>query len=132
MGIQVTQGGTPQSTIGGTAGTVPVNLIPSTPVSATAASNTAVTVTISGSLFQSVRLTSLSAGYSGAVGSGILTVVVNAVTVLQAEVDVQGSVIFPLPDGGLEMTNSDTVTITLPAGGVGAVGFVNASYFYGS
>jgi hypothetical protein len=132
MGVSIQLPSAPQSTLGGTAGSVPVNMTPATPVSATAAANTAVTATINGIAGQSIRINSLSCGYSGAVGVGLLTIVVNTVTILQCEVNAENTLVLPLPDGGIECQAGQSAVITLAAGGAGAVGFVNASSLYGS
>jgi hypothetical protein len=132
MGIQIIPSSVPQSSVAGVNGTVAVNLVQATPVSATAAANTAVTINIAQVTLEAIRINSLSAGFSGAVGIGLLTITVNSVVILQAEVDAQGTLALPLPDGGIECANNFACAISLTAGGAGAVGFINASYFYGN
>lgn len=132
MGVQVTLPGAPQSVAGGTAGTSPVNLVPATPVSATAAVNTAVTVTVNGVAGLAQRLCSLSVSYNAAPTAGVLTVVVNAVTILQLDITAAGPTVIPLPDGGLECAIGQNVVITLSAAGVSVAGRVNVATFTGA
>jgi hypothetical protein len=132
MGLTILAGGIPQSSIAGTAGSVPVNITPSTPATATAAANTPVTLTIAGVAGQSIRIDALSAGYSVITGTGLLTIVVNSVTIFQCEVSLLGTLTIPLPDGGIECQSGQSAVITLPAGAVTAVGFINAAYLTGA
>jgi hypothetical protein len=132
MGIEIIPSGAPQSSVGGVTGTIPVNLVQATPASATAAANTQVTLTIAQITLEAIRINSLSFGFSGAVGTGLATIVVNSVTIWQGLIDVEGITPIPLPEGGIECANNFSCTITLPAGGAGAIGFINASYFYGN
>lgn len=99
----------------------------STPIGATAAANTQVQTTIAGVSGKCIRLTFLALGYTGA-----------AVSVpLQATVS-DGSTTMYLPVGNLQawieavsikFAAGATVTITVPAGGVGAVGNIGGAYF---
>lgn len=132
MGIEITPPTAPLSTTGNTNGTIPVNLPPSTPQSATAAANTAVTLTITGVAGQAQRLTALSGSYSAAPTAGTLTVVVNAVTILQADITAAGLFTIPLPDGGLECQAGQNVVITLTAAGAAVVGRLNAAAYTGA
>jgi len=132
MALEVQYPGTPQSLIGGTAGSVPVNAVPSTPVSATAAVNTAVTITITGTAAQSIRLTSLSCSYTAAPTGGVLTVTVNAVTILQLDIPTQGPFVIELPPGGLECAAGFNCVINLTAAGAAVNGRLNVSSYNGS
>ena len=132
MALEVQYPGTPQSLIGGTAGSVPVNPVPSTPVSGTAAVNTQVQVTIAGVASQAIRLTSLSWSYSGAPTGGTVTVVVNAVTILQLDIAAAGPGFVELPPGGLECALGQSAVITLTAAGAAVVGRLNVSSYNGS
>jgi len=132
VGIEIVPPSAPANTVGSTAATVPVTQTPSTPSSATAAANTAVVLTINAVAGQSQRLTSLSFSYSAAPTAGSLTVVVNAVTILQLDVTAAGPVTVQLPDGGLECQSGQSVVITLAAAGAAVVGRVNASAYTGS
>jgi len=132
MGIEVQPAPVPVSSVGGTAGTVPVTPVPSTPVSATAAVNTAVTVTITGVAGQSVRLTALSVSYNAAPTGGAVTVVVNAVTILQLDIAAAGPFAVPLPAGGLECQAGQNVVITLAAAGAAVNGRVSAASYLGA
>jgi Zn-dependent protease len=133
VGIDIRPAAAPQSTVGTTAGTVPVSLPANTPVSATAAANTAVVITLAAVAGVAIRLTALSFGYSVAAGTAILTVVSNGVTLLQLPIAALlgfGSV--PLPDGGLEGAAGFSVVITLPAGAATAVGALNVASYTGA
>lgn len=132
MGLEVTYPASPQSLIGGTAGSVPVNPVPSSPVSATAAVNTAVVVTINGVASQAIRITSLSWSYNSAPTGGVITVVVNAVTILQLDVTAAGPGFVELPPGGLECALGQSAVITLTAAGAAVAGRVNVSSYTGS
>lgn len=132
MGLEVTPPQAPLSSVGGTAGSVPVNAVPSTPVSATAAVNTAVVVTVAAVAGQSVRITELSVSYNTAPTGGLLTVVVNAVTVLQLDITAAGPTAVPLPAGGLECQAGQSAVITLAAAGAAVAGRVNVASYFGS
>lgn len=133
MGIDIRPVSVPLSLIGATGGTAPVNLPPNTAVSATAAANTPVVITIAAIAATAIRLTALSFGYSVAAGTGLLTVVSNGVTLLQLPVAaLLGFGSIPLPDGGLEGNPGSSMVITLPAGAATAVGAVNVSYYTGA
>lgn len=132
MGIQVRLPSAPLNTVGGTNGTVPVTPTASTPVSATAAANTAVTVTLPGVAGQAVRITSLSVSYNAAPTGGLLTIVVNAVTILQLDITAAGPVAIPLPTGGLECQSGQSAVITLAAAGAAVTGRVNVSSYQGA
>jgi len=132
MALLVQEAPTPVSGVGATAGTVPVTQTASTPVSATAAINTAVVVTIAAVAGQSVRLTALSVSYNSAPTAGALTVVVNAVTIMQLDITATGPTVIPLPDGGLECAAGFSCVITLAAAGAAVTGKVNAASYYGA
>lgn len=132
MGIEINPPSAPLATVGGTAGSVPTVPVPSTPVSATAAVNTAVVVTINGVAGQAVRLTALSVSYNAAPTGGLVTVVVNAVTVLQLDIAAAGPTAIPLPAGGLECQAGQNCVITLAAAGAAVAGRISAASYYGS
>jgi hypothetical protein len=132
MGVQVTLPGAPVSSVGGTSGSLPVNPVPSNPVSAAAAVNTAVVVTINGVAGQSARITSLSVSYNAAPTGGLVTVVVNAVTILQLDIAAAGGTEVPLPAGGLECQAGQNAVITLAAAGAAVQGRVNVSSYQGA
>jgi hypothetical protein len=132
MGIAVVQPPVPLSTLGGTSGTVPVNLPPSTPQSATAAVNTAVVITIAAVAGQSVRLNALSAAYTGVPAGGSITITSNAVTLFQGPFLATTLAGIPLPDGGLEGAQGFSMVITLAAAGAAVVGSLNVASFYGA
>lgn len=132
MGVQVVYPGAPQSTQGSTAGSTPVNLIPATPASGTAAVNTAVTLTIVGAAGLAIRICALSGSYNAAPTGGVLTVVVNGVTILQADITAAGLFTIPLPDGGLECAAGFNAVITLSAAGAAVAGRLNVASFTGA
>lgn len=132
MGIDVRLPGAPVSAGGAISGTVPVNLPVSTPVSATAAVNTAVVITINGVAGQAIRITHLSFSYSGAPTGGALSVVVNAVTILQLDIGAAAEFAVPLPDGGIECQAGQSAVITLAAAGAAVAGKLNVASFFGA
>jgi hypothetical protein len=132
MGVEISAPPVPVSGTGGTAGSVPTAPVPSNPVSAIAAVNTATVVTINGVAGQSVRLTSLSVSYNAAPTGGLVTVVVNAVTILQLDIPTQGPFAIPLPPGGLECAAGQNCVITLAAAGAAVQGRVNVSSYTGA
>lgn len=133
MGIEIQPPAVPVGTVGGLAGSVPASITPSAPVSATAAANTPVVITIPAVAGQAVRLQSLSFGYSVAAGTSIVTVVSNGVTIWQGvAAALLGMNYVPLPTGGLEGAVGFSMVITLPAGAATAVGALNVSSFYGT
>lgn len=101
----------------------------SLPISATAAVNTAVVVTVPATALKSNRINSLSVSYNAAPTGGVLTVVVNAVTIFQLDVTATGPTAIPLPDGGLLCANGFAATVTLTAAGAAVAGRVNVGYF---
>jgi hypothetical protein len=132
MGIQVQPAPSPQNTIGDTAGSVPVTETPSTPVSATAAVNTAVVITITGVAGQRIRITHLSYQYAQSPTAGGITVVVNGVTIWQLGI---GSIVdqYPsLPPGGLVCAAGQSAVITLAAAGATVVGTLNVASYLGA
>lgn len=131
MGITVIPPPVPLSTIGGTSGTVPVNLPPSTPASATAAVNTNVVITIAAVAGQSVRLNALSAGYTGTPVGGTITITSNGVTLFQGPFLATTLTGIPLPDGGIEGASGFSMVITLLAAGAAVAGSLNVASYYG-
>ena len=127
MAILLDTPGTPVSSAGAIGGSIPTNAIPATPVSATAAANTAVVVTVNGVVFQTLRLMSLSGSYNAAPTGGVLTVVVNGVTLIQADITAAGLFTIPLPDGGLVCQSGQNIVITLSAAGAAVTGRLNVS-----
>lgn len=127
MGIAVIPPGQPVSAGGTPQAVGQVVLVPETPVSATAAANTQVQITVNGVAGQTIRLTHLSGSYSAAPTGGTLTVVVNGVTVYQADITAGGQFVIPLPDGGLQCQAGQNAVITLTAGGAAVVGRLNVT-----
>lgn len=132
MGVAIELPGAPLSTVAALAGTVPVNLPASTPASATAAVNTAVVVTVNGVAGQAVRITAISFSYSAAPTGGALSVVVNAVTILQLDIGAAAEFAVPLPDGGIECQVGQSAVVTLAAAGAAVAGKLNVASFYGA
>lgn len=132
MGIVVQPPAPPIGTVGGLAGSVPTSASPATPASATAAANTAVTVTVNGVAGQAARLLAISGSYSAAPTAGTVTVVVNAVTILQLDITAAGPFSVPLPPGGLECQAGQSAVATLTAAGAAVVGRLNVASIYGT
>lgn len=122
----------PLNTVGDANGSTPVTETPTTPVSATAAANTAVVITVNGVANQTIRITELSCSYSAAPTAGALTVVVNGVTIFQADITAGGFTSVPLPPGGLKCQSGQNAVITLTAAGAAVAGRLNAGSYYGS
>ena len=131
MGIEITPPGTPILLGGALAGVVPVNAAASTPASATAAVNTQVQITVNGSSGWNVRITHLSGSYSAAPTGGTLTVVVNAVTIFQADITAAGQFSIALPPGGLVCQSAQNAVITLTAAGAAVAGRLNVGSILG-
>jgi hypothetical protein len=106
-------------------------MVPGDPVSATAAANTAVVITIAGVAGQAICINALSASYSVAVAGGLLTIVVNGVTIYQIDITAIGPVTIPLPDSGIECALGQNAVITLAAGGATAIGKLNVASYMG-
>lgn len=132
MGIEIQPPGTPAGSIGALAGVTPVEALPGTPVSATAAVNTAVVITIAHNILNSTRLKTLSWSYNAAPTGGLVTVVVNAVTILQLDITAAGPGFVDLGAAGLECANNFDVVITLAAAGAAVAGRLNVSSIFGS
>lgn len=118
--------------IGDAAGSVPITETPSSPASGTAAVNTAVVITVNGVVNQTVRLTHLSGSYSAAPTAGNITVVVNGVTIFQADITAAGPFTLMLPDGGIRCQSGQNVVITLAAAGAAVTGKLNVGSYYGT
>lgn len=131
MGLQVDYPSPPGVAAGTGSGAVPVQETPSNPVSATAAANTAVVITIAAVAGQTIRLTHLSWSYSAAPTAGAISVVSNAVTQFQLDDPTLTDVPVPLPPGGLIMPLGFAVVITLAAGGAAVIGKLNAGWISG-
>ena len=125
MGMRIQPPGVAVDQTGNPVTTAQVAELAATPVSATAAANTAVTVTITGVAGQSIRIEHLSVSYSAAPTGGVLTVVVNAVTIWQADIIAGGPTLPPLPPGGLLCQAGQNAVITLTAAGAAVTGRVN-------
>jgi hypothetical protein len=125
MGMRVVPPGVAVDQSGNPVGTAQVAELAATPVSATAAANTAVSITVTGVAGQSIRLQHLSASYSAAPTGGTLTVVVNAVTIWQADIIAGGPMLASLPPGGLLCQAGQNAVITLTAAGAAVVGKLN-------
>jgi hypothetical protein len=96
----------------------------------TAGANTAVTRTLAAVVGQAHRLTGVGCSWSGAAAvTGLLTVTDGATTIVSYDVPLGLNTPFapPLPPGGLKGTINTAMTITLAAGGAGAVGKLNTS-----
>jgi hypothetical protein len=104
---------------------------PSSPVSATAAANTQVQITIPGVAGQTIRINHLSFSYSGAAAAGGVTIVVNAVTIWQIDVAGADFQLPPLPPGGLLCQAGQNAVVTLAAGGAGVTGKLNVASYMG-
>jgi hypothetical protein len=127
MGMRIVPPGTAVDQTGNPTGTAQVAELAAAPVSATAAANTAVAITVTGVAGQSIRLEHLSASYSAAPAGGTLTVVVNGVTIWQADITAAGPALPPLPPGGLLCQAGQNAVITLTAAGAAVVGRVNVA-----
>ena len=128
MGIAIVPPGAPVAQTG--ANPVPQQSyqVGGTPASGTAAAATAVVVTVPATAGKANRINSLSVAYSAAPTAGALTIVVNAVTVLQLAITAAGPTVIPLPDGGLLCAAGFAATVTLAAAGAAVVGQVNLTY----
>jgi hypothetical protein len=127
MGMRIVPPGSAVDQTGNPTGTAQVAELAATPVSATAAANTAVVITVNGVAGQSIRLEHLSTSYSAAPTGGALTVVVNGVTIWQADIIAGGPTLPPLPPGGLLCQAGQNAVITLTAAGAAVVGRVNVA-----
>jgi hypothetical protein len=133
VGVAIELPGAPLSTVAALAGTVPVNLPASTPASATAAVNTAVVVTVNGVAGQAVRITAISFSlFRRRRLAGRVSVVVNAVTILQLDIGAAAEFAVPLPDGGIECQVGQSAVVTLAAAGAAVAGKLNVASFYGA
>lgn len=99
---------------------------------ATAAANTAVTITLAnpgGGLARVV--VGVSVSWSGAAATTGLLTMNNGANVWAADVPLALNTPFapPLPPGGVSGGGGNTFTITLAAGGAGAIGKLNVSYY---
>jgi hypothetical protein len=128
MGITIIPPGAPVAQTGASAAAGQQYQVGGTPVSATAAANTAVVVTVPATAGKSNRINSLSVAYSAAPTAGLLTIVVNGVTIFQLAITASGPTAVPLPDGGLLCAAGFAATITLAAAGAAVVGQVNTSF----
>ena len=128
MGMQVIPPALPTSQFGVNVLPLSVYELAATPVSATAAANTAVTVTVPATGGLANRIEHLSGSYSAAPTAGTVTVVVNAVTIFQADITAAGLFAVPLPPGGLLCQTGQAAVITLTAAGAAVVGRLNVGY----
>ncbi len=131
MGIEIQAPPPVPVAVGTGAGAAAVQETPSTPASATAAANTAVVVNIAAVAGQTIRITHLSASYSGAPAGGNINVVVNAVTIFQLDIAGIDLQVIPLPPGGIICAAGFAAAVTLAAGGVGVIGKLNVASIYG-
>jgi hypothetical protein len=131
VSVQITPPGPVAVAAGSGAGSTPVQETPLTPVSATAAANNAVVVTVNGVAGLTQRLAALSWSYSAAPAGGSLTVVVNAVTVVQLDITAAGPGSLPLAQGGLICQAGQNVVVTLAAAGAAVIGRVNVATYTG-
>jgi hypothetical protein len=132
MGILVQLPPAPQSTLGDSAGTVPVTETASTPQSGTAAANTQVQITIPGVAGQTIRITHLSWSYSAAPTGGAISIVVNAVTIFQLDDAAIADIAIPLPPGGLKCAAGFAAVVTLTPAGAAVVGKLNVASYMGA
>ncbi len=128
MGVIITPPAAPVAQSGVPVQPAPVFETAATPVSATAAANTAVVITINGVAGQSIRLQHLSFSYNAAPTGGAISVVVNAVTIFQLDDAALTDVTIPLPPGGLLCQAGQNAVITLAAAGAAVVGKLNAGF----
>jgi hypothetical protein len=117
--------------VGTGAGASAVQETPLTPVSATAAVNTAVAITINGVAGQTIRLAALSWSYNAAPTAGTITVVVNGVTIFQADITAAGFAAAMIAQGGLICQAGQNAVITLTAAGAAVTGRLNVGSYYG-
>ena len=129
MGVQIIPPAAPVASSGQLAAPQQTYQQGSLPLSATAAVNTAVVVTVPATAGKSNRINALSVAYNAAPTGGLLTIVVNAVTILQLVVTGTGPLAIPLPDGGLLCAAGFAATVTLAAAGAAVTGQVNVGYF---
>jgi len=132
MGIEITPPGIDVTSAGGSAGSIPVIEPATTPQNATAAVNTAVTITVAGVAGASIRLAMLSWSYSAAPTAGRVTVQDGATTVLDLDVGVSGFDQVPLPPGGIKMSVGNSCVVTLAAAGAAVIGKLNVATFTGA
>ena len=132
MGIIVTPPGPGSLTVDAVTGNQVVELPPNTPQSSTAAANTAVTVTVAGVAGSRIRITAVSFSYAGVTTTGLLTITVNAVVILQLTPPSAGIYTVPLPDGGIVCAAGFSAVCVLAAGGAASVGSLNVASFLGS
>ena len=128
MGMRIVPPGTAVDQTGNPTGTPQVAELAATPVSATAAVNTAVVITITGVAGQSIRIEALSGDYNAAPTAGLLTIVVNAVTIWQADITAAGLFSVPLPQGGLLCQAGQNAVLTLAAAGAAVAGRLNTGF----
>lgn len=129
MGVQIVPPAPPVTPGGAAAQPQPTFQTGALPLSGTAAVNTAVTVTVPATAGKSNRINALSVAYNAAPTGGLLTIVVNAVTIFQLVITGTGPVAVPLPDGGLLCQAGFAATVTLAAAGAAVTGQVNVGYF---
>jgi hypothetical protein len=99
--------------------------LPSTPNKATAAANTAVTVTLAAVAGESHRLTYLAYSYSASPTGGQITITDGGTTIFDLDVTSSWEVFESLPPGGIKCSTNSAVVLTLAAGGAGIVGKLN-------
>lgn len=131
MSVTVVPPGPAVVGVGTGAGASAVQETPLTPVSGTAAVNTAVTITVTGVAGQTIRLAALSGSYSAAPTGGTITVVVNGVTIFQADLTAAGLFVVPIAQGGLICAAGFSAVITLTAAGAAIVGRLNVGSYFG-
>ncbi|HEY6278446.1 MAG TPA: hypothetical protein VIX86_19195 [Streptosporangiaceae bacterium] len=131
MTVTVTPPGGSTVAAGTGAGASAVQETPLTPVSGTAAANTAVPITVNGVAGQTIRLAALSWSYSAAPAGGVLTAVVNGVTIFQCDITAAGFAAALIAQGGLICQAGQNAVITLAAAGAAVIGRLNVGYYYG-
>jgi hypothetical protein len=132
VGVAISPPGGAVAGVGSGVGADLVQETPLTPVSGTAAANTAVAITVNGVAGQTIRLAALSWSYSAAPTAGTITVVVNGVTIFQSDITAAGFAAALIAQGGLVCQVGQSAVITLTAAGAAVVGRLNVGSYYGS
>ncbi len=101
----------------------------SSPSTVASAANAAAVITFAAVAGQRNRLTALSYQYNGANTAQTLTIQDGATTVFQTLVPASSTTLLTavMPAGGIQTAINSAMTITLPAGGAGISGILNAA-----
>lgn len=92
---------------------------------ATAAANTAVILTLTGAQGQQKAIKAIYAYFTGAAGTGDLTIESPSGTVMQRHPVVSNALKIEFPGDGIRAKNNTNLVIRLAAGGAGAIGVIN-------